>query len=468
MGPRSNAADLTSITPEESSRRLPGPKEYVIVAAVAVVLGAAALLRPDTLVWRNTAAVTVVVLVAVVVAMVIMATPRVLLLTVLPAAFFAIRLGDAGGSISIADVALLAASLVAIIALPQPGEHARVLVAILAVYAVLLAFAVVANPTSRAVVEWSHRLLLTGGGAIVGLALVAWGRSRRALQLFIATAAVWATGAVVLSLVSDLQPAWPPGTSKNLLGGLLAIAALVVVGGGSRLIPAQALRIAMILLLFVGLLATQSRGALIGLMAGTAYLIFRRALPNRSVALAGVMLVVVIAGIAAITVRSEAVSGGGEFSNISTRVEYQQLASGFWQEEPLLGQGLRYFLDPGVGFPRPPSSDPDGGSPHPHNVVLETLSESGVVGLVALAVLITATLALLGRVSNFYGLIAGAVLIAGLAHAMVDIYWLAGLLAVQWVIVGLAIGQADATTSASRQGLKPMGGMAKLQTGGRG
>ena len=59
----------------------------------------------------------------------------------------------------------------------------------------------------------------------------------------------------------------------------------------------------MILLLFVGLLATQSRGALIGLMAGTAYLIFRRALPNRSVALAGVMLVVEIAGIAAITVR---------------------------------------------------------------------------------------------------------------------------------------------------------------------
>ncbi len=81
--------------------------------------------------------------------------------------------------------------------------------------------------------------------------------------------------------------------------------------------------------------------------------------------------------------------GGG--SSATQRVLRYQAAIPLWEQHPLVGQGIGSWpvLVRGVEL-----------RDYPHNILLEVLTETGIVGAVLFAVLVGAALALLGRVRD--------------------------------------------------------------------
>ena len=136
--------------------------------------------------------------------------------------------------------------------------------------------------------------------------------------------------------------------------------------------------------------------------------------------------------------------GTSQFYGLGAReVTYGQALT-FWTHDPLVGAGLRYFRDPVLQ------------TSEPHDVIVETLAESGVIGLMALAILLSATwLALRGLTSELARL-ARCLLVMEFVAGLVDIYWVAGRGSFPWMFVGMAVGaEAMRRRLAARATLAP-------------
>jgi hypothetical protein len=115
------------------------------------------------------------------------------------AAVFAVqRLGGSSvnpgssGGISYSDALLAAAFVMAVPALLGTAELPRLRLALqgTAVYLALLLPSVIANPSTRAYLEWSHRLVLLAGALLVGAWVAREQRVKDALRLLVLVACI--------------------------------------------------------------------------------------------------------------------------------------------------------------------------------------------------------------------------------------------------------------------------------------
>jgi hypothetical protein len=130
-----------------------------------------------------------------------------------------------------------------------------------------------------------------------------------------------------------------------------------------------------------------------------------------------------------ITSLRSAPNAASKFGAVNSRLTFQHEALDAWRSDPIVGQGVRFYQTADSGL-----------RSNPHNVVLETLAESGLVGSLGLVILMVGAVGWLRRLDHPLA-VAALVLVAGkVGHGLFDIYWLAGSLSLPWIVVGMALG----------------------------
>jgi hypothetical protein len=359
-------------------------------------------------------------------------------LLAIPAAFVDVRVPVATTSITVADLVVLAASIGVAAHLDWQLDRrlTKVLIA-LAVYEFALVLAAMANPGLGGALEIAHRATIVGGSLIIGAYLAQKGKADLAVVLLIAIAAIVGIVATSDSLFNSLQFGRlqfgsPFGLNKNYAGSLLSSALLA-----SFAFRPAAARVAWLvrlgqLLMFVGLLATQSRGALTALAVGVLVFSLLTRRYRIPVLFACVVAIPILLSNIDADLLRDPVTG-----SVATHVHVASQALAAWQRTPLLGNGLRFFEAPTSSLLY-----------DPHNVILLTLAESGVIGLVGLATLLMITSLQLSQSRAPLFMAALALLVARFTHGMVDIYWVHGSQEIPWLVVGLALGGGAATATA--------------------
>ncbi|MCU1459951.1 MAG: O-antigen ligase family protein [Acidimicrobiales bacterium] len=372
---------------------------------------------------------------AVIAALVVMAAtyvvrPAIVLLLPLPGAFLSWRLGSAqtavGQGVSLGDALLLVATVAALLVIGLESRPLRRLLGACAVYEASLLVAVLASPTRAGMVEWLHRADLVAGSLIVGAAIAQSGAAGRAFRAYLIAASVIGASAVVLATKTGFSGgAWPFGLQKNFAGDLLMLALLMTLLPPEHL-PISARTLTTLQgLIGVGLLATQSRGAMLGLAAGA----FVWAVTNGRMSKRSPLLYLGAAVMLAVTITSlRTDSHKAKLSTLQTRRAFQAEAKAVWRASPIVGKGLKFFTTSGTTL----QSDP-------HSVMWLTLAESGVVGLAGLIALLAGAITTLYRVRDPITKVAIALVVARFAHGLFDIYWVGGSQAVPWIVAGAAV-----------------------------
>jgi O-antigen ligase len=290
------------------------------------------------------------------------------------------------------------------------------------------------SPSLPGVVAWLHRPMLLAGGLLIGAYLQQEGRLLLALRLFAVAGVVVAGAAVADTLAHHLQPAYPFDQQKNYMGDLLAAGVLVTYALPEIADRRSLVRTALIAALFVGLLATQSRGALIALGVGLVVLtIVRNGFTVRSTFT--LLLALALIGLTVSQVQEDAareMAQDNAFGSVTSRTDFQQQAVDLWRSSPVLGIGIHFFQLQTASL----RSDP-------HNVVLLTLAESGAVGLLGFAVLLIGVGRLLWMRGSPLAPVALAAITFRFTHGLFDIYWLHGAELLPWVLAGAALMAAS-------------------------
>jgi hypothetical protein len=399
-------------------RDIRGGVGYVALVLVQLLLAAAVAAAPWLIVPVMVGCLLVVLLVA----------RGALLVLALPACFAANRLTVVGVELSVADAALAAMVIAALPFVDRSNRAVRGVLTVGAIYLVATGVNVFAVTTRTAVVEWVHRWFLVVGAILIGAAIAQCGRTIAALRALLAVAIVFALASIHEAIGTGFRPAYTFGFHKNFVGPLLAMTVLTVLAGRPMFrIPAWSSSIAQ-LIMVLGLLATQSRASMLGLVAGVAVLFVRSGrLRWRSVLLAPVL-----AGLSFfvyVSIRTNLTGlNDTRFSPIRTRIAQYETAWGHFVDHPVFGVGIRWFKTPGTI------------DAEPHSALFVTLSETGAWGLVAVAGLFIGTWMVLRRAAAPLADAAIAVLAFRLVEGQFAIFWLAGTMTLPWLLVGLAAG----------------------------
>jgi hypothetical protein len=257
----------------------------------------------------------------------------------------------------------------------------------------------------------------------------------QALRLLLAATVMVSIAAIVTALATGLQPAYPWGLHKNFIGSLFAtFLLLAVIHYPVFRLPAAG-RLPLVLTLSAGLLAAQSRGAFLTLLAGLLVLAVRRqgrhTLPVRAAA------VLAVCGIAALIVASvqnqlqERVETGNPNDSLAQREQVETATFDLWQENWLVGVGLKYFTTGAFGA----------ADQAPNNVLNESMAETGIVGTAGFLILQGVAVLALARGSGPLATAGLACVVGRLLHGQVDIYWSAGTAALPWLIAGFGLGE---------------------------
>ena len=369
-------------------------------------------------------------LVGVVVALVaalLLVYPGVGLAVALATCFAASRVGPSRLDMSVSDLVLIATSLAAIPHVPWNNRHVRQVLAVGALYITMLSVNVLITPHRTAVLELFHRAFLVGGSLMVGAAIANRGRTMLALRAFVLTATCFGIGAVVTTLTNHLQPAYVLGYHKNFVGPLLMMAIMVSVASSGLLhLPRVTLIIARCCML-AGLVATQSRAAIIG--GGCAFIVWaiRSGRLKRHLPLLTVVLGAATYFVSQTVSRDTADRSNYQFNTVGSRVKVYEIALRLWRDHPIFGFGIRWFRDPAA-----PTTEP-------HSSLVATLSETGVWGLLSVILLFGLTMLLLYKRQGSLPLAAFAVLAARLVESQLAIFWVAGTMTLPWLLAGLAM-----------------------------
>lgn len=361
--------------------------------------------------------------------------PLAIALFAMPGLLLSERIGvGGGGGLSVSDAALAAAFGTAVLLGDRPySKPLRQLLMLNLIYQFATLFTVIVNPYVANTVEWFHAWLLVSGALIVGWAVGAAGYARTALSLIVFTACalavvtlVAAGGQYLAGNFGPAAPSWPFPMHKNFVGTVFAIAAIVAyldpdwVGwtrGWSRLA---------FWLLIAGVLVSQSRQALIGLMAALIVALIRGAASKRSRALIGLLMIP--AAWLIVTMVIEQVESQNRHNSVFQRLDWFREVYGFWRESPVFGHGLRYWREPGNLPYQPPQGE------------LEVLASAGVIGLAAFVVMWLGILIVLWHIDPRFGTLAVAVVLSRLVQAQFDLFWVAAQVSIPFVIAGICLG----------------------------
>lgn len=368
--------------------------------------------------------------------------PATLPVLALPAVIVVERVGgggpDGGGvNLSVSDLVLFAAFWAALLLRTHPpSRELRGLLWCSAFYQASTFFTVLVNPYTANVVEWFHAWLLVSGALLVGWSIGRAGRGQVALGLFLWAAAVCAVAAIVQAL-GDLAASgtWSPvylerplDMHKNLLGAVLATAALVVYQRPAWLGWSTLWTVPAFGLFAAGLLVSQSRQAILGLAVVMVVVVLRRepGRPRRS----PVVLVVIAAAVALVwSTTSEQLTDGNEFNSANQRLAWYADSVRLWQDQPFFGAGLRWWTTgrTSYGF-------------QPPNAELEVLTSAGIVGLVGFLVMFTGILVVLWRMHPAYGTLAFCAVLGRFVQGQLDLFWVAAQVPMPFLVAGICVG----------------------------
>ena len=343
----------------------------------------------------------------------------------------------AGGAISVSDLVLTAAAATAVAGgVPKRlSPPAATTMRALGVFLLLLLPSVAANLGPTGVLEWLHRIVLVGGGILVGVWIVELDRQRLALRLLLAGMAGLAVAAILTAANTGFQAAYPLGYHKNFVGSVLASTLLVLLVAPRSFALSRPVQVLSVLALLGGLLASQSRGGMLAVVVGSAVWVLRSEAGQRRRLLPVIAVIAVGLGTLAWNSVQEQLVSGDQHSSLEQRFDVEAQTRALWEEEPLLGVGLRYYNTPQYEGYQPPN-----------NVLNEALAESGVPGLLGLVVLVTGATVAAWRAQGALAVAATCVLLSRVAHGMVDIYWVAGTGTLPWLILGMGLASGARTT----------------------
>ncbi len=358
--------------------------------------------------------------------------PAGVLVAVLPAAYISWRVGPGGSGLSVADAALFMGTLASVPFVPWAEPRLRRVLLGLAVYEGTLALAVVSHPTQRAILEWGHRILLVGGSLMVGTALLRLVTLRGVLKTYLGASVAVAIASVLYTLTDSLRPAYPFGFNKNAAGLLLAFALVITVVAPTLATFATGLLGPLRVALVLGLLSTQSRGAMLAIVVAVVVPELRRTDSRRGIPLVIVTSAILLAGVLLVTQREAEKTrlnpDGAQYYGIGARSGSDHEALDIWGRERLLGAGLRYFYDPMFR------------TSEPHNVVIVSLAETGIIGVAGLCWLLWSGWSALRGLDGQLATLARAVLAVQVLAGMFDIFWVAGRGSFAWALIGGAVG----------------------------
>lgn len=339
-----------------------------------------------------------------------------------------------GGALSVSDVVLILATGVSLLMIK--AEELRPMQPLLWSGAAYLAAALpvqLLHPYAANAVEWLHELVLVLGSMLVGFVIGREGKAKLALNLYIVACSVIGVAAAVVAALSFVQtgafqPVYLPELHKNTIGGMLAVAAVIAFArpmwlGWSRTWAYTALVIA-----GVGILAAQSRQALVGAVVGVLFVALRPR-PQTGRRSWWAWLALIPAAIYVISEVNAQLSSDNRFNSAHQRLTWYEDSIDVWIQSPIFGVGLRWWYTDrfDVAF-------------QPPNVELEVLTSVGVVGLLGFLAMFAGALWFLLRMNPVYGTVGVAVVLTRFTQAQFDLYWVAGQASLLWIVAGICYG----------------------------
>jgi len=362
------------------------------------------------------------------------ADPVLLAVIVLPGSLLLQRVGGASTNLSVADLLVFLGAVVCLFHVRwSVAPFLRQFFQGILWYQAVLVLVVVASPNRYDVVEWFHRFSYLGGSVLVGWTIAAYGRSRQASRLFMWASSVLALIAIERTLATHLLPAQWGVYQKNSIGAVLWVAVVLAQvnptwAGLGRLESRAAKYVC-----FCGLLASQSRQAVVALILAVSLATFLNPDVRRRSKLVFLGCLPLIAGLYySFTV---AARNNPRFNSVSIRVDQINAAVHVWHLSPLLGEGMRFYnLPQYISVTAPP------------NVLIDNLASTGIVGSLAFFYLVFVTMRTMGRLPRAFGTLGLVILFGHYVDGLFDIFWIGANMIPPLVIVGMSLGMADADT----------------------
>nr|WP_269204622.1 O-antigen ligase family protein [Motilibacter deserti] len=243
--------------------------------------------------------------------------------------------------------------------------------------------------------------------------------------------AIVSVAAAIESVQIGFQPSYPLWFNKNFSGSVFATTLLVVLTAPDQFRLPRWLLVTGGVTIAVGLLATQSRGAMLGAAVGCAFW-FLRMSPEVRRKYRKLALVVMVAFGAfvyiSVDAQLERQRTTTPIDSFTEREDEAKKTQQLWMDNPATGVGLRYFAQPGFTGYIPPN-----------NVLNEVLAEAGLPGLVGFLVFVYASVTGLWRMRSPLATAGLAVVVARFVHGLVDIYWIGGQSTLPWLIAGMGL-----------------------------
>ncbi|WES63876.1 O-antigen ligase family protein [Microbacter sp. GSS18] len=359
--------------------------------------------------------------------------PMAMALMAMPLLLIVERVGMGGTNLSVSDAALFAAFGTAILLGDRHySKPMRQLLWLNLVYQFATLFTVIVNPQAQNTLEWVHAWLLISGALIVGWALGRAGFARTALLLLIAGAVVIALGTVATAAMQfaggnfgPVYPNWPWSMHKNFAGTTMAFAVIIVyINPPWARLPQRWIGLSFWLLV-AAIIMTQSRQAMVSLIAAIIVVAVRKGASRRQ-RLA--LLLVIPAVWMVVTMIIEQIESQNQHNSFFQRVDWLREVYAYWKHAPFFGHGLRFwYYDRTLPY-QPPQAE------------LEVLASAGLVGLLGFVVMWVGILIVLARVNPLFGTLALAITLSRIAQSQFDLFWTAVGVSVPFVVAGLCLG----------------------------
>lgn len=358
--------------------------------------------------------------------MIVVAIALIDLSLVLVLAFAASFLLTRVGPLSVADLALVVASVCALVMLRKREILAlQPLLWAAAVYLALTAPQLLLNRYTENVLEWGHQGVLVVGSLLVGFVIGREGKARMALSVFVVLCSALAIAAIVSNLSGGdgYVGIW----HKNAVGVFLMYGAIIAFANPPWMNWRPTWAFVAFALCGAGMLS--SRQALVGTLVGVLVIGMRPRFHNGKRSRWMLVALIPAAWFVWQEVNEQLVEDN-PFNSASQRLTWYADSMEVWSLSPLYGVGHRWWTTGHTGY----------SGFQPPNAELEVLTTTGIVGLIGFLLMFAAAIWLLWRMDPVYGTLGLATVVARFTQGQFDLYWVAAHASVLWIVAGICYG----------------------------
>lgn len=345
---------------------------------------------------------------------------------VLIVAFLSSFILTRAGPMSVADLALGAATLIALLMIRGRGAKSlQPLIWAGAFYLALTLPQLLLNRYSENYVEWVHEVFLIIGSMIVGFVIGREGKAPLALTAYVLLCCVMGFAALysTLSGADGYVGIW----HKNAVGSFLMYGAIIAFANPPWLNWKPMWGYAAFGICMLGMLS--SRQAVVGTLIGVLIVGFRPRFHNGKRSRL-IPLVLIPAGWYIYAEVVDQLAEGDQFNSAAQRLVWYAETIEVWLLSPLYGVGHRWWTTFHTGH----------GGFQPPNAELEVLSTTGILGLIGFIGMFASAIWLLWRMDPVYGTLGLATVVGRLVQGQFDLYWVSAHASVLWIVAGICYG----------------------------